>query len=157
VGGAGGLGGAGGYARGTRPVARGAGSGRALPSGAVIGETVGGGRGGAAGGVGGAGAVGRGQAGGAGRGAGARGTTKPKPPSWLPEDEENGGRAGRAASNTTGMSGTGRRSGRRDDEYDQPFDPDNPWAVAEGVEPVILPSDHNPRHDPGPNVIGWHG
>jgi hypothetical protein len=51
----------------------------------------------------------------------------------------------------------GRRRNRRDSEYDQPFDPDNPWAVAEGVEPVIRPSDDDPRHDPGPNVIGRHG
>jgi hypothetical protein len=181
-GGGGGLGGVpggvGGYARGTRPVAGGIGTGRALPSGAVIGETVGGARGGAVGGVGGAlgggvsgrggsgaaggvsgrGVSGRGFSGAAGGRTGAPGTAKPKPPPWLPEDDETRGaaRAGGAAATSSGMTG-GRRGNRRDSEYDQPFDPDNPWAVAEGVEPVIRPSDDDPRHDPGPNVIGRHG
>jgi hypothetical protein len=53
----------------------------------------------------------------------------------------------------TGMPGRGGRRGQSEDELD--FDPDNPWEVAEGVEPVIAPSTDNPRHDPGPNVIGW--
>jgi hypothetical protein len=35
------------------------------------------------------------------------------------------------------------------------FDPDDPWATAEGVSPVIEPSLHEPLHDPGPGVIGW--
>jgi hypothetical protein len=162
-GGVGGLPG-GGYARGTRPVAGGTGTGRALPSGAVIGETVGGARGGAVGGAGGmsgrgvsGGASARGVSGAGGR-AGAAGSTKPKPPSWLPADDEarGAGRAGATAATSPGMTGS-RRVGRRDGESDLPFDPDNPWAVAEGVEPVIRPSDDDPRHDPGPNVIGWHG
>ena len=45
------------------------------------------------------------------------------------------------------------RRGHGDDQLD--FDPDNPWEVAEGVDPVITPSPDNARHDPGPNVIGW--
>jgi hypothetical protein len=54
------------------------------------------------------------------------------------------------------MAGAPGRSGRRErGEDDQmAFDPDNPWEVAEGVDPVIAPSQDNPRHDPGPNVIG---
>jgi hypothetical protein len=165
-GGLGGLpGGAGGYARNARPVAGGTGTGRALPSGAVIGETVGGARGGAVGGGPGGGVSGRGaRGGGSGRGvsgaggrAGAPGAAKPKPPSWLPaEDEARGaGRAGATAATSPGLGS--RRGGRRDGEHELPFDPDNPWAVAEGVDPVIRPSDDDPRHDPGPNVIGWHG
>jgi hypothetical protein len=146
----------GGYARGTRPVARG--SGRALPSGAVIGETVGGGRGAGSPGFGGM----SGRGGGPGRGAsarsGVRGTAKPKPPSWLPEDEPRGSAGGRGGA-TTGPAGmaASRRAGRLDGDHGDQFDPDNPWEVAEGVEPVITPSDDDPRHDPGPNVIGWRG
>jgi hypothetical protein len=143
----------GGYARGSRPVARGAS--RALPSGAVIGETVGGGRApGAAGtgGVSGRGATGKGAR------PGVRAAAKPKPPSWLPEDEPRGSAAGRGGATTApaGMA-AGRRPGRRDGDPGDQFDPDNPWKVAGGVDPVITPSDDNPRHDPGPNVIGWRG
>ncbi|HEX5204021.1 MAG TPA: hypothetical protein VFW27_29175 [Actinoplanes sp.] len=54
------------------------------------------------------------------------------------------------------MSGRGgrRQTGNEDGIG---FDPDNPWEVAEGVDPVIAPSTEDPRHDPGPNVIGWRG
>jgi hypothetical protein len=228
-----GVGGVGrGAARGVRPV--GGVAGRALPSGAVIGETVGGvrgggflgapevggvagrgavgggvsgrggvpgrgagvgeagrggvpgrtlgevgpggvaGRGGVAGGRGGVprggvgaeigrgGAAGRGVGGaevggvsgrGAGR-AGARGV-KPKPPPWLPDDEPHGSSTGRGgAAGPAGMA-SGRRASRRDGTAGDHYDPDNPWEVAEGVDPVIAPSDEIPRHDPGPNVIGW--
>jgi hypothetical protein len=34
------------------------------------------------------------------------------------------------------------------------FDPHNPWAVAEGVLPVIEPAPEPRYHDPGPGVIG---
>ena len=33
------------------------------------------------------------------------------------------------------------------------FDPDDPWAVDEGVPPVLAPGPE-PYHDPGPGVIG---
>ena len=137
----------GGYARG-RPVStRGA-----LPSGAVIGESVGGGaRGAGRPGVG--GASGRGLSGRptGERPTGARGGGKPTPPSWLREEEGRGGRPGSGALGTPG--GSGRRRG--DGGPDQPrFDPDNPWQVAEGVDPVIVPAEENDSHDPGPNVIG---
>jgi hypothetical protein len=54
------------------------------------------------------------------------------------------------------MPGRGHRRGEASPDH-QPFDPDNPWEVAEGVDPVIIPPDDNDRHDPGPNVIGWRG
>ncbi len=89
-------------------------------------------------------------------------SVKPTPPSWLPQG------AGQPA---RGASGTGRRSpassaapmgpGRRpadgESEREIRFDPDNPWAAAEGVAPVIEPSRKRYRHDPGPGVIGWRG
>jgi hypothetical protein len=34
------------------------------------------------------------------------------------------------------------------------FDPDDPWAVAEGVASVIEPAPEPKVHDPGPGVIG---
>jgi len=170
--GVGGIGG--GVGRGARPV--GGVVGRALPSGAVIGETVGGARGGVVGtpeigGVAGRGAVaGRagvgGRGGGAevggvsGRGAGRAGVrgAKPKLPPWLPEDEPRGSASGRggAATGPAGMA-SGRRGARRDAAVGDQFDPDNPWETAEGVDPVIVPSEEIGRHDPGPNVIGWRG
>ncbi|MFC7275605.1 hypothetical protein ACFQS1_16575 [Paractinoplanes rhizophilus] len=96
---------------------------------------------------------------GAGRGAGARGSTargrasRPPRPSWLPDDPVGPNRNAGVAGGVAGRGG--RRSGGDDDGYG--FDPDNPWQVAEGVDPVIAPSTDDPRHDPGPNVIGWRG
>jgi len=176
---------------GVRPV-----TGRALPSGAVIGETVAGGPrsamggvGGASGrgvapgrsGVGGAGGVVGGGAGGVGSRAGAggvgnvsgrpgavtgrggvagqagaaRGAGQPRPPrpSWLPDEPANSGRG----SAPMGASGGARGTRRAGDGSQPAFDPDNPWQVAEGVDPVIAPSTEEHTHDPGPNVIGWRG
>ena len=143
------------------------------------------GRGGAGGAGAGAGGAGRGGAGvggvggAAGRGAGARGGTardgavrggaasggaargasgrgaepvRPPRPSWLP-DEPVG------AARTAGLPGVpgGARGGRGRGAGEQwTFDPDNPWEVAAGVEPVIEPGQNTARHDPGPNVIGRH-
>ncbi|WP_433297888.1 hypothetical protein ACQP2F_42095 [Actinoplanes sp. CA-030573] len=136
--GGGGVGGRGGGVGG-----RGVGGGRGGRLGGGIGEP-GGGRG-VRGGVGAAGEGVGGRGGAGGRGA------KPARPPWLPDDEVGPNR------NNPGMTGMpgrgGRRAGGSEDEYD--FDPDNPWEVAEGVDPVIAPSSDNPRHDPGPNVIGW--
>ncbi|MCU7730626.1 hypothetical protein ODJ79_43510 [Actinoplanes sp. KI2] len=72
-------------------------------------------------------------------------------PSWLSDDEVGPDR--NRGTGMSGMPGRGGRRGRSDDQL--AFDPDNPWAVAEGVEPVIAPSTDKPRHDPGPTVIGW--
>jgi hypothetical protein len=61
------------------------------------------------------------------------------------------------SSTTTGMTG-----GWRDRQYEEyvkrrqvptAADPDNPWAVAEGIAPVIEPPPER-RHDVGPGVIG---
>jgi hypothetical protein len=154
-----GAGGVGGLGRGARPGARPEAAGRrALPSGAVIGETVAGaGRGGA--GVGGTGVGGVGGA--AGRGVAARGAgqgrgseqARPPRPAWLPDEPVGAARTtGQPGPGATGVGG--RRSGAREQ---RPFDPDNPWEVAEGVRPVITPGADTARHDPGPNVIGWRG
>ena len=131
--------------------------------GGVPGRTLGeAGTGGMAGGRGGAparGPAGRGVGGAAERNAGqaVRRGAKPKPPPWLPEDEPRGSAIGRGgAAGPAGMAG-GRRAARRDGAMGDHYDPDNPWEVAEGVDPVIAPSDEVPRHDPGPNVIGWRG
>ncbi|PRY28214.1 hypothetical protein [Pseudosporangium ferrugineum] len=169
-----GIGGPGGTANGLGGVGRGAqppgvrpAAGRALPSGAVIGETVAGsgrgvaggpGRGiaggpGSVGGVSGRGATGRGGVSGRTR-AGALGEaerTRPPRPSWLPQ-EPGGSRAGA----TTGLTGSARGN-RRAGDNGADHDPDNPWQVAEGVDPVIAPDLHEATHDPGPNVIGWRG
>jgi hypothetical protein len=54
-----------------------------------------------------------------------------------------------------GAQGNGSR--RRDGEAGSgpAFDPDNPWATEEGVDPVIEAPRFLHRHDPGPGVIGW--
>jgi hypothetical protein len=139
-----------------------------LPSGAVIGETVAGrsGNSGTVQGVPGS-AGGRGRADASGRAPAVRAATKPTPPSWLPEERGSSGRPsaaaggpGRPASTAGGALGTtgaARRSAGADAGEGRRFDPDNLWGVASGVDPVIAPSRHNPRHDPGPNVIGYHG
>ncbi|MBF9130891.1 hypothetical protein I0C86_18285 [Plantactinospora sp. S1510] len=101
---------------------------RANPVGGVIGQSgQGAGRPGAAGAAGGAGA---------GRGSGT-------------------GRAGAAGgSGSSGMVGSqrGRKSG--DEQDTRHWDPDNPWAVEEGVAPEIEPNRTVGRHEPGTGVIG---
>jgi hypothetical protein len=91
------------------------------------------------------------------RGAGSPG--KPTPPSWLPMSGrpgrvDSGQRAAGSARPMVGMPGSGQRDRRGRDSGT--FDPDDPWFTAEGIDPVIEPSRHEPRHDPGPGVIGWH-
>jgi hypothetical protein len=51
----------------------------------------------------------------------------------------------------------GRRPAGDETDAGPRFDPDNPWEVAGGVDPVISPQPDTARHDPGPNVIGWRG
>jgi hypothetical protein len=109
----------------------GGGKGSAMPSGAVIG----------------------GPARGAPPGAGRKSVT----PSWLPEEPGAGGRPSGTGTNAMiGSGATGSRGGGRGDKNGKHFDPDNPWATAEGVDPVIEPSRREHRHDPGPGVIGRH-
>ncbi|WP_199510676.1 hypothetical protein [Nucisporomicrobium flavum] len=199
IGSGGGSAGVSGVGRGVSGAGRGGvrvptGAGRALPSGAVIGESVAGGARGPMGGVGGvsgrgagagrvggpggmagrggaAGSVGgvAGRGGAAGRGAvagrggmtgragavrGAAEPARPPRPSWLPEEPAGTTRPG---TGPTGMSGAARGARRSGDGSQPEFDPDNPWQVAEGVDPVIAPSTEEATHDPGPNVIGWRG
>jgi hypothetical protein len=65
--------------------------------------------------------------------------------------------AGNRAAGRNGMGTIGALAGRNARETDQAggqrWDPDNPWEVDEGVEPVIMP-DAPERIDPGPGIIG---
>jgi hypothetical protein len=92
---------------------------------------------------------------------------KPTPPSWLPGVGQTGtlgstgqpSRGGSGRSGGRGVPGAGSPGiqGRRqldDGDKSMEFDPDNPWATAQGVCPIIEPSRRHPRHDPGPGVIG---
>ncbi|MFI6075349.1 hypothetical protein ACIA5C_27690 [Actinoplanes sp. NPDC051343] len=73
----------------------------------------------------------------------------------------SGARGGATATGRGGMSagGTqqpygqlgGRRSGRRGQSEDMTWDPNNPWATDEGVDPVVLPPVEQ-RIDPGPAI-----
>ncbi|GID99375.1 hypothetical protein Adu01nite_07260 [Paractinoplanes durhamensis] len=161
---------------------RGTSTGRGAPGGAGGGAGLGGARGGAGvggarggGGTGGRAAgrtAGRGSGRGAGRAGvpgveaesvgGARGGSRsggvPRP-KWLPDDEAGPNRRAGVGTSPAGMPGAAGRANRRarGDDNTTGFDPDNPWQVAEGVDPVIAPSTDEPRHDPGPNVIGRHG
>jgi hypothetical protein len=65
------------------------------------------------------------------------------------------GRAGAAGgSGSSGMVGSqrGRKTGEEQDT--RHWDPDNPWAVEEGVAPEIEPNRTVGRHEPGTGVIG---
>jgi len=121
-----------------------------------VGEGLGGVGAGGRGGIGGPGAGGRGGIGGPGAGGRGGRAGRPPRPSWLPDEPVGPHRNAAGATGLGGMPGRGsRRSSGEDEDYD--FDPDNPWAVAEGVDPVITPAPDVSRNDPGPNVIGWRG
>lgn len=72
-----------------------------------------------------------------------------------------GARGGSVAAGHGGLSSAGgqqpygqlggRRSGRRGQAEDATWDPDNPWATGEGVDPVVLPPVEQ-RIDPGPAI-----
>jgi hypothetical protein len=57
-----------------------------------------------------------------------------------------------AAGRPAGMYGpaAGRRTGRREEDETH-WDPDNPWQTADGVDPVMLPTETK-RVDPGPAI-----
>ncbi|NJC70335.1 hypothetical protein HC031_11520 [Planosporangium thailandense] len=57
---------------------------------------------------------------------------------------------------TTGQSFlSGRRAGKSVRGHDSGgWDPDDPWAVEQGVTPVLEPGREQSFHDPGPGVIG---
>jgi hypothetical protein len=68
--------------------------------------------------------------------------------------EGEGGVGSRRVAGVGGMYGqgaAGRRSERRDEGEDMRWDPDNPWATTEGVDPVVLPIEAQ-RVDPGPAI-----
>lgn len=106
---------------------------RVNPVGGVIGESGAGGRG--AGGFNGESMMG----GGRGAAPGARGGSTGRT-----------GMRGAVSEQPYGQAG-GRRSGRRDQSEDMRWDPDNPWATEEGVDPVVLPPVEQ-RIDPGPAI-----
>lgn len=86
--------------------------------------------------------------------------TKPATPPWLAPAASQPSRGGSSSGARSGNASVmptagGRRSADRRDEDEVTFDPDSPWATAEGVTPVIEPSRKQHRHDPGPGVIGW--
>jgi hypothetical protein len=58
--------------------------------------------------------------------------------------------SGSTGQQTYGQVG-GRRTGRRDQSEDTIWDPNNPWATAEGVDPVVLPPTVQ-QIDPGPAI-----
>jgi hypothetical protein len=72
-------------------------------------------------------------------------------PSWLPDEPVGADRHLPGAPG--GLYGTRRVPA--EDDYGS-YHPDQPWAVAQGVSPVIVPAGDNARHDPGPNVIGYN-
>ncbi|GII21012.1 hypothetical protein [Planosporangium mesophilum] len=63
-----------------------------------------------------------------------------------------------AAAGGNAMSGGAPVGGRRGpndrDGEGNRFDPDDPWAVAEGVPGVLAPNLEREQHEPGPGVIG---
>jgi hypothetical protein len=133
---------------------------KAMPPGGIIGRTPGGGLGEPAagrfgpqrvnpiGGVIGESGGGPGMIGGGGRGSasGVRGAGPDR------GNAAGGGRGGMGSNGNQpyGQAG-GRRGGRRGQSEDMAWDPDNPWATDEGVDPVVLPAVEQ-RIDPGPAI-----
>ena len=68
-------------------------------------------------------------------------------PKWLSS-------AGQAEPGGMGGPGILNRVRNSGDGVDRRLDPDNPWHVAQGVEPIIEPLRKIMPHDPGPGVIG---
>jgi hypothetical protein len=62
-----------------------------------------------------------------------------------------GGRGGMSSHGNQPYGQAGGRSGRRGQSEDIAWDPDNPWATDEGVDPVVLPAVEQ-RIDPGPAI-----
>jgi hypothetical protein len=81
-------------------------------------------------------------------------------PGMMAGNPAGGVRGGSVAGGRGGMTGGGtqpygqiggRRSGRRGQSEDTAWDPDNPWATDEGVDPVVLPPVEQ-QIDPGPAI-----
>lgn len=78
--------------------------------------------------------------------------------------EPNGSRTGRGSpprtplhpQSTNAFATPSRTRDQRDDgSGERHWDPDNPWATDEGVDPVLMPPPEAPPIDPGP-AIGYH-
>jgi hypothetical protein len=67
--------------------------------------------------------------------------------------EHPAGPVAAAGGQPVGVAGQ-RGTGRRGDQSDQRFDPDNPWATEEGVPGVLKPPVASTHHEAGPGVIG---
>jgi hypothetical protein len=91
-----------------------------------------------------------------GRPAGGRSRGMPAATKGIPEGERLGGGAGarRALSGQTYRQANGRKPGTRNADELQHWDPENPWEIEEGVDPVLMPP-REQRVDPGP-AIGLH-
>jgi hypothetical protein len=85
---------------------------------------------------------------------------KPATPPWLPPASVSQAKGGPTAAGRGSGGGSpplplgGGRGRQGEGREGMTFDPDNPWATAEGVDPVIEPSRQIYHHDPGPGVIG---
>ncbi|MFI5932847.1 hypothetical protein [Actinoplanes sp. NPDC051494] len=133
------------------------GAGRVNPVGGVIGQQgsmPGSGAGGRAGT--GAGGV-HGSAGGAGRQAGGARQGVAGQAGRSASGAHSMGQPGRSGSGGQQMMGQPGRSGRRQDGHEETshWDPDNPWATDEGVDPVLMPPADSGPIDPGP-AIGYY-
>jgi hypothetical protein len=130
-----------------------------VPPGGVIGARPGGGVGGVPGGVGGVGGAPRanpvgGVIGQSGQGAGRPGAAGAIGGAGAGRGP-SAGRAGAAGgTGSSGMIGGQRGRQTRDEQDTRHWDPDNPWAVEEGVAPEIEPNRTVGRHEPGTGVIG---
>lgn len=87
-------------------------------------------------------------------GAGSRpGAGRGIPPSGLHNVTPLGGSPGSAALGTGSASGPLTRRATKDGlEQQRRWDPDNPWKVDEGVDPVVRPPDERGPVDPGPAI-----
>ncbi|GID94464.1 hypothetical protein ACFQFC_27335 [Amorphoplanes digitatis] len=66
---------------------------------------------------------------------------------------QQGGPAGRGMTpNGSLVNQSGKGRSRHDDPESKRWDPDNPWATEEGVEPVVLPPGAPGPVDPGPAI-----
>ncbi len=107
-----------------------------------------------AGGFGGAGSQGGSRVGGRTPGPYSEGTIGGRPSAAATSTEglgaERVGMRGAASQQPFGQLG-GRQSGRRSESERKRWDPDNPWEVEQGVEPVIMPAPEQ-KIDPGPAI-----
>ncbi len=68
-----------------------------------------------------------------------------------PQSRLSASRAAEGSNGATYGPNAGRRGGHDDQAERMRWDPNNPWEIAEGVDPVVLPS-REQRIDPGPAI-----